>query len=277
MAIYSKQRYELRLLLSRMMNDLIKGTVTSPASGTFVCAETAWEKPDDFFNEWLEVFDYSGTGVGKSGKPTDWDNTTHTLTFKPADTLTAGDLVEMHRRFTVTEYNDNINMAIDMAAEHALLNKVDESIDLATDTYLYNLSTQFLYVRQIFQESSTAGLFDLEKPIDPRYWRIIKTSTIQLEFVKELFYPTDGRELRIIGLASPSSLDTDTEACPVNPTWVVNQAAALMHQSRIRGEGSDSEWHVEQMKLCQTMADKIKGGSPSFNVSLTGCRPVVEC
>jgi len=115
----------------------------------------------------------------------------------------------------------------------------------------------------------------MEKPIDPRYWRVVKKATIVVEFVKELWSPTDGRNLRITGLASPSKLNTDTEQSPVNPAFIVNQAAALLHQSRIRGS-QDTEFHAEQMRLCQAMADKIRSESPSLNVGLGGARPVVE-
>lgn len=278
MALYSNTRIALRLLTSRLVNDLIKGTVAAapvPGAGYFHCAEADWEKAVDYFNDWIEVFCYDGTGIGTSGNPTEWDNATHKLTFLPAALLVAGDLVEMHRTFSVETYNDYINMAIDMIAEEALINKVDEGVPLATDTYQYTLETDFLYVFQIFMESATAGVWDEEKPIDPRYWRIIKKTTVKLEFVKALWSPTDGRKLRITGLASPSKLDTDIELCPVNPAFIANQAAALLHQSRIRGS-QDTEWHAEQMKLCQAMADKIRDETPSLNVSLGGARPVVE-
>ena len=246
MALYSNSRIALRLLTSRLCNDLIKGTVTSPLAGSFVCEEADWEKADDYFNDWIEVFCYDGDPltVRTSGNPTGWDNATHKLTFLPAALLTALDLVEMHREFSVETYNDFINLAIDMVAEDALLNKVDEAIVLATDTYQYDLATQFLYVNHVYLESTTAGVWDTEKPIDPRYWRVVKKATIVVEFVENLWSPTDGRHLRITGLASPSILDTDNELCPVSPAFIVNQAAALLHQSRIRGSGVDTECHT---------------------------------
>ncbi len=275
MAIFSNTRIALRHLTSRLCQDLILGTVSSPASGTFVCAETDWEKGDDYFNDWVEMFCYAGTGVGTSGNPTDWVNSTHTLTFLPAATLTANDSVEMHRRFTVNEYNDYINLAIDIVAKEALLHKIDTSVELDTDTYQYTLSTQFLYIYRIEMEDSTADVYNSQHPIDPRYWRIIKASTIKLEFIKDVWTPTDGRNLRISGLASPSQLDTDTEACPLNPGYVAYQAAALLHQSRIRGTDVDSEYHSQQMTICQTMADKVRN-SPGFRTSIGNAIPVVE-
>ena len=273
MSLYSNTRIVLRHLTSRLCSDLITGTVTSPSSGTFVIAETDWEKSDDYFNKYVEMFCYAGTGVGTSGNPTDWLNSSHTLTFKPAATLTADDSVEMHRTFTVNEYNDYINLAIDMVAKEALLNKVDESVTLATDTYQYTLSTQFLYVHGIEMESSTSGVYNTEKPINPKYWRILRASTVELEFVKELWAPIADRVLRITGLASPSKLDTDAESSPILPSFLTYQAAALLHQSRIRDSGVDSEYHRGQMVLCQAMADKERLG---LRVSIGGAIPVIE-
>jgi len=273
MAIFSNTRIVLRQLVARLCNDLLTGTVTSPASGTFVCAETGWQTASDYFNDWIEVFCYAGTGVGTSGNPTDWDSTTTTLTFLPAATLTAGDKVEMHQRFNVGEYNDFINLAIDMVAKEALINKVDTSVELVTDTYQYTLSTQFLYIYRIELESATADVYDTEKPINPKYWRVVKAATTKIEFVKNLWSPTDGRNIRISGIASPSKLDTDTEECPLNPAYVSYQAAALLHQSRIRGADVDSEYHSQQMALDQSMADKVR---ETMRVGLSGAIPVVE-
>jgi hypothetical protein len=260
-------------LVSRLCNDLITGTVTSPASGTFVCAETDWEQPDDHFNHFKEVYDYSGTNAGTSGNPYDWDHDTYTLTFKPAATLTAGDEVEMHERFKVDAYNDFINLAVEMVAKEALIHKVDETITLAASTYKYDLPTQFLWISGIYLESSTSGVYNEEDPINPKYYRVVNTSTIQVEFIKELWTPTADRHLRVVGFASPSKLDTDTEECPLNPAFVTYQAAALAHQSLIRGQEKDSEYHSQQMQLCQTMADRVRD---TMNVSVGGAKAVIE-
>lgn len=136
MALYSDTRTNIRHKTASLLRDLLVGTVSSPGSGTFVCALAGWERGDDEFNKWAEVYDYSGTGAGTSGKPTDWVNSTHTLTFKPAATLTANDSVEMHERFTVIEYNDAINEAINWLTRQVLTAKVDYSLvldDLLTD------------------------------------------------------------------------------------------------------------------------------------------------
>lgn len=274
MAIYNSTRQQLRHDVADLCDDLIIGTVSSPSSGTFVCALTDWEKPDDYFNKYLEMFCYSGTGIGTSGKPTDWLNTTHTLTFKPAATLTAGDLVEIHRRFTVNQYNRAINQAIQMVAKEALIDKIDTtSITLIADTYQYTLPTDLLYIFFLDLESSTAGVYDEGKPINNDYWRIVPGATPKLEFIKNRYSLTAGRDIRIIGLASPSVLDSDSEQCPINPVYIAYQAAALLHQSRIRGSDEDTEYHSEQMKLCQTLASDIRR---SIQTNTSGAVPVIE-
>ena len=127
-ALHSQTRQQIRHYTSRLLNDIQTGVATSPASGSFVC--TSWEKPDDHFNKWQEVFCYSGTGIGTTGNPTDWVNSTHTLTFLPAATLTTADLVELHRTWTVAEYNDSINMAILSVQREGMQHSVDETIIL---------------------------------------------------------------------------------------------------------------------------------------------------
>jgi len=256
MAIYSNSRLELRHLLANLMHDHIVGVVASPASGTFVCATTHWDKPDDHFNDYLEVFDYSGTGIGTSGNPTNWVQSTHTLTFSPVATLTAGDLVEIHQRFTVEEYNNAINHAIDLVANEALLDRVNETITLVTGTYQYNIPTQFLYIDEL-RVSDDNGDFTQQTPLDNKTeWRPVKATQAVIEFIKGNYNPVTGRKLRITGSASPGRLETDAEECPIDPEYVIQSAKSFLHQSRIRGNTKDPEDHQGQMQLARVLAQE---------------------
>jgi hypothetical protein len=271
MAIFSNTKIQLRHKLAYLMNDLVLGTVSSAAAGSFVCATTDWEKADEFFEDFVEVYDYSGTGAGTSAKPKTWTNSSHTLTFLPAATLTDGDLVEMHRRFTVAEYNNAINHAIDQVAMDALVDRVDESIALTAGTYQYNLPTQFLYIDDIWI-SDTNGVWGEQVPLDPKYWRPIKTTTLTLEFIRDVFKPVTGTTVRIVGMASPSILETDTETTPVDPEYIIQAAKAFLHQSRIRGADKDSEFHAQQMQIAATLA---AGSRREMQTNRTG-RAIVE-
>jgi hypothetical protein len=254
MAIYSNTRQQLRHLVADICDDIITGTVTSPGSGTFVCAETDWQRSDDHFNDWREMFCYSGPGVGTSGKPTDWDAATWMLTFAPAVTLTAGDLVEMHQKFTVAQYNRMINLAIDMVAKEAFVYKVDTSTVVVASTYSYTLPTEFLTIMEIEQESATSGVYDGTGIIDLRAIKIIPGTTAKFEIDPDYFTPTADRKLRIKGMASPSILDTDSEECPIDPQYVTFQAAALLMQSRMRGQNAADQYQVQRWETYQNMA-----------------------
>ena len=256
MAIYSNTRLQLRHLVSYAMRDLVLGVVASPSSGSFVCATRDWEVPDDHFNDYVDLFCYSGTGIGTSAKPTNWVNSTHTLTFLPAATLTAADLVELHQRFTVEEYNNAINHAIDLAANEALMDRVDESVSLVTATYQYNIPTQFLYIDTL-HVSDQDGNFGSRDPLDNlSEWRPVKKATAVIEFIKKNFSPVTGTTLRITGSASPGRLETDAEVCPIDPEYVLQAAKAYLHQSRIRGNAKDPEDHEGQMKLARSLAEE---------------------
>jgi len=255
MAIFNDARWELRHKLSqRMNNDAILGVVASPGSGSFVCATTHWEKADDYFNEWVEVYCYSGTGVGTSAKPTDWDNATHTLTSLPAATLTDGDLVEIHQTYTVEELNSAINEAIDRVALAALQDRVDESLTMTAGTYLYALPTHLVSVIDLYMSDTNGAWLD-EDPIDPRYYRWVKrTSGIMIEFIGDLYAPVTGTTLRIVGQASPSKLDTDTEETPIDPEYIIQRAKSILHQSRVRGNNEESKWHANQEGIAAAKA-----------------------
>jgi len=137
MSVYSQTRQELRHDIARVCDPNFQtGVAGVCGAGTVVVNLTGWQFGDDHYNDALEVFDYSGTGIGKSAKPTDWVNTTHVLTFVPAETFTAADLIELHWLATVTEYNAAINRAILEIQREALVYTTDESIVL--DSLLTN-------------------------------------------------------------------------------------------------------------------------------------------
>lgn len=273
MALFNNTRQQLRHMVADLCNDLITGTVADPASGSFVCEETPWQRSDDYFNDWMEVFCYYGTGVGTSGKPKTWTGSTNTLTFAPAVTLTSGDLVEMHRRFTVDEYNRKINAAIDTVAKEAYVYKVDASTTVVADTYAYDLPTAFVSIFEIEQESATSGVYDGTGIIDLRAIRFIPGSPSKFEINPKWFTLTADRHLRIKGYASPATLDNDAAVCPIDPTYVCNQAAALLLQSRIRTEDSSEQYQVHQISTYMASAGAAR--ARLMTTALQGI-PVIE-
>ena len=156
-----------------------------------------------------------------------------------------------------------------MVAKEALLDKVDSSIELEESVYSYTIPVQFLYIYELEMESEDeADLYDGSNIIDRHAWNIVNG---KIEFVVSLFTPTDGQKLRIKGLASPSILDTDSEACPINPAYVIQQTLSFLHQSLIRGPDKDSEYHAGQMSICETKANIERA---RFQITLGSAIPV---
>jgi len=258
----------LRHYTARKLNDLLLGTVASATSGAFVCALAGWEVPDDHFNKWVQVYCYSGIGAGTSGNPTDWVNSTHTLTFLPAATLTAADLVEMHQQYTTTQYKDAINLAIEQVAADILIPDVDTSTTLAASTWQYTIPTDVVAIHRLDMESGTSGMYRSIKQYDdkdelginPRYWRILSGATPTIEFDYDLFnsYLTADRTLRIMGFASQATLSAESDTCQIPPNIIANLAAAEIHSWYIKGRDVDTDWHEGQYKLRKAEAEVEK-------------------
>jgi len=245
MAVFSTYRYALRHRIMRLLNDGFLGTVSSPGSGTLVCEASAeWDRPDDFFNNFVEVYVYSGTNSGVSANPTDWTYSSHTLTFSPASTLSTDDLIEIHEKFYVSQYNESIDAAIEGVTGICLQKSVDTSITMAADTYEYDVPSGMIYVYRIDQEEEAdSDVFNDQFPIDARDWDILQGSPAKIRFIKNLFEPPDGYDLRVWGLTRSTKLISDTDICSINPNYIAYEAASLLHSSLIQGTGATYDEH----------------------------------
>ena len=235
-------------------------TVIGTPSGTYTttgfdCADLA-VYDDDYFNDWNGRF-YEATNKDKSFVVTAFAKSGGHITFSPAVTLVdALDLFYLLPDFTPTELINAINLAISMVEQEALQDKVDATLVVVADQYEYTIPTGFVYVDQIFQEGSTADRYSPSSDlIDGRGWRILHGSTPKIWFDDSYVSLTTGRNLRLVGQAVQSQLTLDANTCSVAKAYIVYQAKALLHQSRIRGEGADFEGHRSQLALAQTIAN----------------------
>jgi hypothetical protein len=58
-----------------------------------------------------------------------------------------------------------------------------------------------------------------------------------------------------VGQGTQPQLEDDDAECEINAAFIVYQAKALLHESKIRGTGSDFEDHRSQMVIAQGRAD----------------------
>jgi hypothetical protein len=257
----------IRQRLGRLMEgeDAILGTPGSALTTSTFASDDLQVYPDDYFNDWHGRF-YSGTHKDTNFTVTDFaklnvDENKGTVTFAPALSAAADatDLFELYQNYTPPEMIDAINESIEIVASGILQDKIDESIITAARTFEYLIPSGLLYIAQIYQESGTAGRYSAsDNLIDTRHWSILRQATPQLWFDNNYVNLTTGRRLRLVGQAIQSQLTIDTDICNINRALIIYQSKALLHQSRIRGQGAEFEQHRSQMALAQQRADTLR-------------------
>lgn len=257
--------------LARMMGEAVVGGVPDGtlSTTTFDCADLAI-RSDGYYDDYYGRF-RSGPLVGTSFTVTAFDqsaiagNTTTRgkVTFTPpaSAAVTAADIFYLSMDYRPEEFIDAVNLAIAMVSQEALSDATNDSLVVATDAsgdtlYEYDVPPGIDYIEQVYMESADSGRYShVNNRIDERQWRIRRGSTPRLWFDDDLVSLTEHRHLRLSGQKYATELSLDSDETTINPGWLVFQAKALLHQSRIRGEGADFEEHRSQMRLAQAMAD----------------------
>ncbi len=255
-----------------LLHDWWEGIATGGSATTVVDSSRA--EVEDYFNSlpYAEVYIRSGTYAGSTKKVTDFVNSSGTITFSPAlaGAIVSTDTYSIHSKFKREEVVEAINTAIDMVAEEAMVWVNDETtITLVAATYEYSLPTNFMFLYRVTMADSNGKFYDVPIPSDQ--YKIIPSATPKIHFIQmpidqqheghyygELWANSDltaSRKLRLEGLGSPAILSTDSSVCSISPAYVIYQAAALLHESRISRADSDPEEHAGQFKLCQARAD----------------------
>tara|TARA_R100001086_G_scaffold234434_1_gene156727 strand:- start:530 stop:1318 length:789 start_codon:yes stop_codon:yes gene_type:complete len=221
---------------------------------------------DDYFNDWYGRF-FLGPLADNDFVIDDFDQlvepslTNGMLTFKPtmSSAVTAQDQFEAYPDFSPAEMNDAINLAIASVEEEALQDKRDETITVvSSNTYEYDLPAGFSYIQTIVMEQGTSGRYSTSlDTIDRKYWRILRGSPPKLWFDSNYVSLTAGRKLRLIGQQAPGQLTKDGDLCSVDQSYVIYQAKANLHLSRISELGDE---HDKKMSVAQARAHEERRG-----------------
>ena len=136
-----------------------------------------------------------------------------------------------------------------------------EALTLATDTWEYALPetlsvSSFVTIREIWLESSTAGLFT--EVIPDHLWRVNYDGSGVWELqLDRRFSPIAGRKLRIIGQRKYTIPSLDADVIELHNGWVMQYALGLLHASR-GGTSSDlAAWHRQMAMMHFGVAEQI--------------------
>jgi len=122
----------------------------------------------------------------------------------------------------------------------------------------YDVPSGFVYIHTIIQESAVTNRFNDSDEVDPRGWGIKNDgATPTIWFDPSYVSLKQGRKLHLGGYARPAQLSSDSDSTDVDPTYIVQQCVARMHQALVSDDEIGS-YHLEQVKLAQTLADEIR-------------------
>ena len=128
--LYAVERWRLRQSIAAGADDLILIAPQSGAAGKTDLVDTNLPEADDYYNYWSLGF-YAGDNIDVIRAVTDWVLSTHTLSFAAVtEQVDTADLAELHRKFTMAQYNDAINRAIRRAQRFFKYRNVDETVHL---------------------------------------------------------------------------------------------------------------------------------------------------
>ena len=297
MAIYSNTLSQLIEWTCRLvLHDWKEGTATGGSTSTVV--DTSRDEAVDYFQNttpvskvYIRTTTDSAAPISEQRVATDFAvGVNPTITVSPNFTAAvgSGDTYAILSEYEWAEVRDAINMAIEMVAEESLFFVIDEStITLSASTYEYTLPTSFMYLYRVSMEDANG---DFPEAIPPDQYKVIRSSAPELHLFRfptgqafldhrygELFGDSDivaDRDLRLEGLATPDKLSADTDTCPISPAYIIYQAGALLHQSRITRPESDYDYHRLQADLSQKRADieRVRVVSMNLPANSKRCR-----
>ena len=257
----SNPLYTLRQQLARLMGETLIGAPAAlPAplqvDSFGVAALAVYE--DNYFLDWQGRF-YDGTHKDTDFVVTASAKLNGVLTFGPVLSSIVGttDRFEMYLNFTPQEFNDAINLSISMVENVALEDTEPQHMPVVGSTFEYPVPSNLAYIESIHQDNVAAGRYSvIEDRVDGRAWQVLRGGSPRIWFDNQHVSLIAGRSLRIIGQKTPSQLVLDADESNISQAYIIYQAKALLHQSRIRGRGADFEEHNAQMVLAQGMADR---------------------
>lgn len=222
---------QLRHSASRRLDDLWVGTLTVSANqGTKQLADAKRVENVNFFSNGEFYIDQDALGEE------------HRIVSSGAGQFTiAGDglsaakalatVYELHKRWSLSEYNEFLDDAILDAASEAVLASVrDESLTVVADQYEYTVPSGIRYIQQVWQKDSSG---DFTEPIFPHFPMSVLPGTPKKLSFSKMTPLTTGRVLRILGqgVEEVAALD-DTSAITIDSSFLVKHMEVALHRIR---------------------------------------------
>lgn len=234
------RRWHLRHSIARMLGDLRIGVSTGSNTSTTLKDTGLIEGDNDWRGAWLYI--YAGLGRTEERMVTSFTQTGGVLTHGTAwvQTPDATSRYELHRRWSVADYNGAINDALSEISNDYLLPITDESLLVtSTTTYEYQIPAPFYSVHDVWWQD-TSQSYPVWSPLSTQRgeWRVLGGGRGVLRIPHP---PSTSTRLRLVGQAQPTGLVTDDDFVTVPVDFLRYKAAALLLAGKIRSPQNDPD------------------------------------
>jgi len=255
--------YVLRQELAGMMGEMLAGIRPAASPITLKVDQLGVASlqgyGDDYFNDWFGRF-YLGPHAETDFIVSDFAQLNGVIDLAQELSAVAAvtDYIEIYPEYTPAELGRAINQSISMVEGEALEDVVDDSIVVQSSMYEYEVPAGISHIEDIYMEGGTSGRYSIvEDHIPARYWNLKRLGAkAQIWFDGSHVTLSAARHLRLVAQRQPQQLTTDTQETNIDKLFVLYQAKALLHLSRIRGSSADSQDHNAQMGVAQALADR---------------------
>ena len=256
-----------------VLRDWTEGIATG--GNTLTLVDTARTEQDDYWNSQnAEVYIRGGVAAGSTRPINDFVLSTNTLSWLLATgSIAAGTPYSLHVQFKRDDVIEAVNSVIDAVARETLVDKIDEaSITLVAGRFEYPIPAGFSHLYRLTM-ADAEGEFT-NPPIQWDQYKIIRGDKplihlySQSDFINvrdhtfgSLWANSDftaDHKLRLEGYGPQERLIHDNDLCHINPMYVIAQAGAWLHASRIRRAENEPDDHRVQAQVWQAIANGLR-------------------
>jgi hypothetical protein len=240
-------RWELRHRVAHEVRDLTLGTAASGSATTLVDSGR-WE-PD---NHWLgaEVYLYGGTGRGESRRCVASASGSGTLTVSQVWTTPPvnGTLYELHKRFSVDDYNRALERTLSRHRHTVMLPIEVSNLATTRDNHFYTVPPAFDTVRRV-EWRPNPWATDLTR------WWTLEPGDWELHSGRRLYVrcPHDAT-VRLLGEMAWDDLPSDDSLTGGPVEWLVLRSAATLLGTKLTSQAADAQGWREQLTYLEKAA-----------------------
>jgi len=252
-AVFTMTRLEARHQTARLLEgtDGFKtGKVDSATASTFVDLE----RMEPNLAGW-KVYIYGGTGSGQERRIISQVTTTGTYGVSPNWTVTpdSTSLYEIHKDFSVENYNETMRFAVSEVSDKVLCPILDDSLVLVGSIQEYSIPAGFTHIYRV----SVNAWSDVWIDVAPGAWDV-RRATRKLKLHRNITYGWNGQPIRLEGLRPPNDPMDDSSGLDVKPTYICKKVATLLCLQKIASrEGEPAGWTTKYQIFSNETAQEL--------------------